>query len=113
MKFIRVVIQPHKLIDVKESLKQAGITKMTVINALGCGQQQGYSKDYRGTTTDVNLLKKTIIEIAVNDEFVDSTIKAISDGAHSGNIGDGKIFVTELSRVVRIRTGEDGPEAIG
>ncbi len=113
MKLITAVIQPHKLTDVKDSLKKAGVTKMTVSNALGAGQQRGYDESYRGVVHEVNLLKKTVIEIGVNEEFVEPTINAIIDGARSGNIGDGKIFVTELKDVIRIRTGERGKEAIG
>ncbi len=113
MKLIQAVIQPHKLKDVKDALAKADIVKMTVTNALGCGQQGGYSEGYRGATQEVNLLKKTVIEIAVNEEFVEKTVQAICDGAHSGNIGDGKIFVTDLKQVIRIRTGEKGEAAIG
>ena len=113
MKLIQAIIQPHKLGDVKESLSKAGITKMTVTNALGCGQQRGYSEGYRGAIQEVNLLKKTVVEIAVNDDFVDATIKAITKGARSEKIGDGKIFVTDLVKVIRIRTGEEGSKAIG
>ena len=113
MKLVQAIIQPHKLTDVKESLSKAGITKMTVTNALGCGQQGGYSEGYRGATHEVNLLKKTVVEIAVNDDFVDATIKAITEGARTKNIGDGKIFVTDLVKVIRIRTGEEGSKAIG
>ncbi len=86
---------------------------MTVSNALGAGQQRGYDESYRGVVHEVNLLKKTVIEIGVNEEFVEPTINAIIEGARSGNIGDGKIFVTELKDVIRIRTGERGKEAIG
>ena len=113
MKLITAVIQPHKLTDVKNSLASAGITKMTVSHALGCGQQQGYDESYRGVIHEVNLLKKTVIEIAVNDEYLDATIKAIIDGAKTGSIGDGKIFVLEMPECVRIRTGETGMEALG
>ncbi|MDH5654615.1 MAG: P-II family nitrogen regulator [Spirochaetia bacterium] len=113
MKLITAVIQPHKLTDVKNSLASAGVTKMTVTHALGCGQQQGYDESYRGVIHEVNLLKKTVIEVGVNDDYVESTVKAIIDGAKTGNIGDGKIFVRELTDVIRIRTGERGTEAIG
>ncbi|MCB1307810.1 MAG: P-II family nitrogen regulator [Leptospiraceae bacterium] len=113
MKLIHAIIQPHKLTDVKASLAKAGVTKMTVTNALGCGQQKGFSEGYRGVITEVNLLKKTAIEIAVNDDFVEPTIKAICDGARTGNIGDGKIFVADLKDCIRIRTGERGKDAIG
>ena len=113
MKVVKAVIQPYKLTDVKESLAKAGITKMTVTNALGCGNQQGYNEGYRGVIHEVNLLKKIVIEIAVNDDFVDKTIAAIIAGAKTGNIGDGKIFVSDLGECIRIRTEEKGKDAIG
>ena len=113
MKLVTAVVQPHKLKDVKDSLAKAGITKMTVSNALGCGQQKGYDETYRGVVHEVNLLKKVELQIAVNDDFVEPTIKAIIDGARTGNIGDGKIFVSDIKDVIRIRTGERGNEAIG
>ena len=113
MKLVVAMVQPHKLPDVKQALFEADIHKMTVTNVLGCGQQKGFSETYRGVVHEVNLLKKIRFEIAVNDEFVDATIKAIIKGAKSGQIGDGKIFVLNLERCVRIRTGEDGKDAIG
>ena len=113
MKLVVAMVQPHKLPDVKQALFEADIHKMTVTNVLGCGQQKGFSETYRGVVHEVNLLKKIRFEIAVNDEFVDATIKAIVKGAKSGQIGDGKIFVMNLERCVRIRTGEDGHDAIG
>lgn len=113
MKLITAMIQPHKLQDVKDTLFKNGVTKMTVLNALGCGQQSGYDESYRGTVVEVNLLKKVMLQIAVNEEFVEPTIKAVIDGARSGKIGDGKIFVTDLKEVVRIRTGERGKAAVG
>ncbi len=113
MKLVVAMVQPHRLPDVKQALFEADIHKMTVTNVLGCGQQKGFSETYRGVVHEVNLLKKIRFEIAVNDEFVDATIKAIIKGAKSGQIGDGKIFVLNLERCVRIRTGEDGKDAIG
>ncbi|MFA5038690.1 MAG: P-II family nitrogen regulator [Candidatus Omnitrophota bacterium] len=113
MKLIIAMIQPHKLPDVKKALFDADVHKMTVTNALGCGQQKGFMETYRGVITEVNLLKKTRIEIAVNEDFLEPTIEAIIKGARSGNIGDGKIFVLDLADCVRIRTGEKGREAIG
>lgn len=86
---------------------------MTVSTVLGCGQQRGFTESYRGVITEVNLLKKTRLEIAVNDEFVKPTIEAITKGAKTGNIGDGKIFVIDLGECIRIRTGEKGKDAIG
>lgn len=113
MKMIVAVVQPNKLPDVKKALFDADIRKMTVTNVIGCGQQAGYTESYRGAIIEVNLLKKVRLEIAVNEEFVKPTIDAIIEGARTGNIGDGKIFVMDLPRCIRIRTGEDGTDAIG
>jgi len=113
MKLIIAVIQPERLTDVKQALFEAKVFKMTALNVIGCGQQMGYRETYRGVPTEVNLLKKVELQIAVNEGFVQPTIDAIIQGARSGNIGDGKIFVLDLPRVVRIRTGEEGNEAIG
>jgi len=113
MKLIIALIQPHKLEDVKKALFDTEIHKMTVSTSLGCGQQKGFTETYRGVITEVNLLKKTRLEIAVNEEFVKPTIEAIIKGAKTGNIGDGKIFVIQLDDCIRIRTGENGKEAIG
>ena len=113
MKLITAYIQPEKLGEVKQSLFGAQVFKMSVTNALGCGQQKGYTETYRGTDIEVNLLQKVRIEIAVNDDFLQPTIDAIIRGAKTGSIGDGKIFVTELSACFRIRTGETGSDAIG
>lgn len=113
MKLITAIIQPHKLTDVKESLAKAGVTKMTVTNALGCGQQQGYDESYRGVIHEVSLHKKLVIEIAINEQFVEPTINAIIEGARTGAIGDGKIFISDLKDAIRIRTGERGKDAIG
>lgn len=113
MKLIIAYIQPEKLSDVKQSLYAAEVYKMSVTNALGCGQQKGYHETYRGADIEVNLLKKVRLEIAVNDGFVKPTVDAIIKGARSGNIGDGKIFVSDLQECIRIRTGETGKDAIG
>ena len=113
MKLIIALIQPHKLDDVKKALFEADIHKMTVSTASGCGQQKGYTETYRGTITEINLLKKIRLEIAVNEDFVEPTIDAIIKGAKTGNIGDGKIFVVDLVECIRIRTGERGKKAIG
>ena len=113
MKLITAYIQPHKLEDVKKELFDAGVKKMSVTNALGCGAQHGFEESYRGVKFEVNRLKKVRIEIAVNQDYVDKTIDAICKGARTGNIGDGKIFVTDLVECVRIRTGEKGHDAIG
>jgi len=113
MKLVIAYIQPHKLKDVKKTLYQAEIHKMSVTNALGCGEQLGYEESYRGIKFEVNLLKKVRLEIAVNDDYVDKTIEAIIEGARTGQIGDGKIFVLDLIECIRIRTGEKGKKAIG
>jgi len=113
MKLITAYIQPDMLPDVKKALFDSQIYKMSVTNALGCGQQKGYTESYRGAEIEVNLLKKVRIDIGVNDEFVDKCIKTIVSAARTGNIGDGKIFVSPLEQCIRIRTGETGSEAIG
>ncbi len=113
MKLIIAYIQPEALNEVKQALYDAEVYKMSVTNAMGCGQQKGYHETYRGADIEVNLLKKVRIEIAVNDEFVEATTDAVIKGARTGNIGDGKIFVLDLPQCIRIRTGEKGPEAIG
>lgn len=113
MKLIVAYIQPHRLPDVKSALADADVFKMSVTNALGCGQQKGYVETYRGVGMEVNLLKKVRLEIAVNEDFVQPTVDAIVKGARTGNIGDGKIFVVDLASCIRIRTGEWGSEAIG
>jgi len=113
MKLIVAYVQPEALTAVKKAMAEADIYKMSVTNALGCGQQKGYHESYRGADVEVNLLKKVRIEVAVNDDFAEATIAAITKGARSGKIGDGKIFVQDLSDCIRIRTGEKGHDAIG
>ena len=113
MKLIIALIQPEKLPDVKDSLYKAEVYKMTVTNAIGCGQQRGYTEVYRGVGEEINLLKKVRLEVAVNEDFVDKTVEAIIKGARTGNIGDGKIFILDLAECIRIRTGEKGHDAIG
>lgn len=113
MKLIIAYIQPEKLNSVKRALFEREIFKLSITNALGCGQQKGYHENYRGADIEVNLLKKVRLEIAVNDDFVKPTVEGIIDGAKSGNIGDGKIFIQNLEECYRIRTGETGSDAIG
>ena len=113
MKLVMAYIQPHKLNDVKQALYKAQVYKMSVTNAMGCGEQHGYEESYRGIKFEVNLLKKVRLEIAVNQDFVEQTVNAIIEGAKTGEIGDGKIFVLDLVECVRIRTGEKGQKAIG
>ncbi len=112
MKKIEVIIKPFKLDDVKEALAEIGVTGMTVTDVKGYGRQQGHSELYRGAEYIVDFLAKTKLELVVNDEDVENTLKVIQDSAKTGKIGDGKIFVTTVDEVVRIRTGETGSEAI-
>ncbi len=113
MKYIIAVIRPHKLEDVKKELLREEVHLMTVSEVLGCGRQQGVTEIYRGVKEVDNLLRKIKLEIAVNDDFVERTIAAITRGAKEGEIGDGKIFVLDLKECIRIRTGERGGKAIG
>lgn len=113
MKLIIAYIKPEKLTSVKQSLYDNHVFKISVTNALGCGQQKGYSESYRGVEVEVNLLKKVRLEIAVNDDFVEPTVEAIVRGARTGKIGDGKILILDLPECIRIRTGEKGKLAIG
>lgn len=113
MKMIIAIIQPEKLEAVKQALFNAEVYKMTVSRVRGCGQQAGYSEHYRGQVKQVNLLEKIRFEIAVNDDFVKPTVNAIIKAAKSGNIGDGKIFIMPLEECIRIRTSEEGKDAIG
>ena len=113
MKLVTAMVKPQKLEDVKRALFAADIHKMTVTSCMGCGQQKGYTETFHGAVTEINLLRKIRIDIAVNEEFVDATVKAIIKGAQTGTIGDGKIFVTDLGECIRIRTEERGPAAIG
>ena len=113
MKMVVAIIRPEAFEDVKQALFDAQIHKMTVSHVKGCGQQLGYTESYRGAVTEVNLLNKVRFEICVNDEYVKPTIDAIVKAAKTGNIGDGKIFVMPIDECIRIRTGEEGSEAIG
>lgn len=113
MKLVIAIIQPERLPYVKEELFNAQVRKMTVSRVKGCGQQMGYESTYRGKIHEVNLLDKIRVGIVVNDVYEQKTIDAIIKGARSGNIGDGKIFVQDLDRCIRIRTGEEGGDAVG
>ncbi len=112
MKKIEAVIKPFKLEDVKDALTEAGITGMTVSDVKGYGRQQGHSELYRGAEYVVDFLPKIKLELIVAEDDVDSTLKLITDSAKTGKIGDGKIFVSSIEKVVRIRTGEEDEEAI-
>ncbi len=113
MKLIIAIIQPHRLEKVKEELYKAEVNLITVNEVLGHGRQMGVTEYYRGVKETGNLLRKTRLEIAVNDNYLEATIKAIIKGAKSGETGDGKIFVMDLQDCIRIRTEERGKAAIG
>ena len=113
MKLIIAIIQPHKLEEVKEELYRADVNLITVSEVLGHGRQKGVTEIYRGLKETGNLLRKIRLEIAVNENFLEPTIKAIIKGAKTGETGDGKIFILDLEDCVRIRTEERGRAAIG
>jgi nitrogen regulatory protein P-II 1 len=112
MKRIEAVIKPFKLEDVKEALTEAGITGMTVSDVKGYGRQQGHSELYRGAEYVVDFLPKIKLDLVVAGEDVDNVVKLIADAAKTGKIGDGKIFVSPIEKIIRIRTGEEDEEAI-
>mgnify|MGYP000255133854 FL=1 len=112
MKKIEVIIKPFKLEDVKDALVEVGITGMSVYDVKGYGRQQGHSELYRGAEYVVDFLPKIKIDVVVKDEMVESVINAIVNSAKTGKIGDGKIFVSSLDEVIRIRTEERGSEAV-
>jgi nitrogen regulatory protein P-II 2 len=112
MKLVTAIIKPFKLDDVREALNEIGISGITVIEVKGFGRQKGHTELYRGAEYVVDFLPKIKVEIAVDDSLVDKVIEAITEAARTGKIGDGKIFVFDLSQVIRIRTGETGPDAL-
>jgi len=112
MKKIEAVIKPFKLEDVKDALADAGITGMTVSDVKGYGRQQGHSELYRGAEYIVDFLPKVKLDLIVSDDNVDNVIELIVNAAKTGKIGDGKIFVSDVQRVIRIRTSEEDEEAI-
>ena len=113
MKKIEAIIKPFKLEDVKDALVEAGIEGMTISEVKGYGRQQGHSELYRGAEYIVEFIPKVKVEIVVSSqEYVDLAVKAITQAAHTGKIGDGKIFVTDIEKTVRIRTGEEDDEAL-
>jgi len=113
MKLIIAIIQPYRLEQVKEELYKEEVNLITVSEVLGHGRQKGVTEVYRGFKETGNLMRKVRLEIAVNENFVERTISAITKGAQTGKTGDGKIFVLDLPECIRIRTGERGGEAIG
>ena len=112
MKMVTAVIKPFKLDDVREALSTIGVQGITVSEVKGFGRQKGHTELYRGAEYVVDFLPKTKVEVAVSDEMLEQTIEAVSASAQTGNIGDGKIFVTSLEQSVRIRTGESGEAAL-
>jgi nitrogen regulatory protein P-II 1 len=112
MKKVEAIIKPFKLDDVREALSDIGVAGMTATEVKGFGRQKGHTELYRGAEYVVDFLPKMKIELVVDNSMVDQCIEAIVGVARTGKIGDGKIFVSEVERVVRIRTGEEGPEAI-
>jgi nitrogen regulatory protein P-II 2 len=112
MKMITAIIKPFKLDDVREALSEIGVAGITVTEVKGFGRQKGHTELYRGAEYVVDFLPKIKVEIAVDDDVVDQVVEAITNAAKTGKIGDGKIFVTKLEQVVRVRTGETGPEAL-
>ncbi len=112
MKLITAVIKPFKLDDVKEALKNAGVSGMTVTEVRGFGRQGGHTETYRGAEYSIDFIPKVRLELVVDDSSVDEIVAAIKEGASTGKIGDGKIWITNVDRIVRIRTGEEGSDAV-
>lgn len=112
MKRIEAIIKPFKVDEVKEALEEAGIVGMTLTEVRGFGRQQGHSEVYRGSEYASDFVPKAKLEIIVNDDLVESVLPAVMEAAQTGKIGDGKIFVTHIDTIVRIRTGESGPDAV-
>ena len=112
MKMVTAITKPFKLDDVRESLSEIGVQGITVTEVKGFGRQKGHTELYRGAEYVVDFLPKVKLEIAINDDLLDQVIEAVSKSANTGKIGDGKIFVMDISQVVRIRTGETGAEAL-
>lgn len=112
MKKIEAIIKPYKLDDVKEALSKIGVQGMTILHAEGFGRQKGHSEIYRGAEYNIEFIPKIKIEIIVNDDMVETTVKTIIDSAFTGRIGDGKIFISSIDEIIRIRTGERGKNAL-
>ncbi len=112
MKLITAIVKPFKLDDVRQALSEIGVQGVTVTEVKGFGRQKGHTELYRGAEYVVDFLPKVKVEAAVSDDVTDRAIEAISKAANTGKIGDGKIFVTTLEQVIRIRTGESGDEAL-
>ncbi|WP_455201738.1 P-II family nitrogen regulator [Kaarinaea lacus] len=112
MKLVTAIIKPFKLDDVREALSEIGVQGVTVTEVKGFGRQKGHTELYRGAEYVVDFLPKVKIEAAIDDSLLDQVVESISKAANTGKIGDGKIFVSALEQVIRIRTGESGPDAL-
>jgi nitrogen regulatory protein P-II 1 len=112
MKKIEAIIKPFKLDEVKEALQESGVQGLSVIEAKGFGRQKGHTELYRGAEYVVDFLPKVKIEVVLDDDQVDAAVEAIVNAAKTGKIGDGKIFVSDINHAIRIRTGEEGSEAL-
>ena len=112
MKLVQAVIKPFKLDDVRDALAKVGVEGLTVTEGKGYGRQKGHTEVYRGAEYEVALLPKTLLEVVVRDDQLDSVVATISETAQTGKIGDGKIFVYDVEQVIRIRTGEEGEAAV-
>jgi nitrogen regulatory protein P-II 1 len=112
MKLVTAIVKPYKLDEVKDALKEAGVHGMTVAEVRGFGRQGGHTETYRGAEYKVDLVPKTRIDLVVDDRDLDRVVEVIQQAARTGKIGDGKVWVTEVERVLRIRTGEEGDDAL-
>lgn len=112
MKLITAIVKPFKLDDVKDALKSIGVQGMTVSEVKGFGRQGGHTETYRGSEYEIDFVPKVRVDLVVDDSQVDSVVDTISTAAATGKIGDGKIWITEINRIIRIRTGEEGTDAV-
>jgi nitrogen regulatory protein PII len=112
MKLMKCIIQPHKLEQVKDALNEIGIKGMTVSEVKGYGRQRGHKEIYRGLEYNIFFLPKIMLEVVIEDQMLDQAVKVVQENARTGHIGDGKIFVMEVVNAIRIRTGEEGQDAL-
>ena len=112
MKLVTAIIRPFKIDDVKDALSAIGVMGMTVSEVKGFGRQKGHTEVYRGAEYSIDFIPKTKIEVAVSNDILDKVVEAISESAKANKVGDGKIFISELDNVIRVRTGETGQEAL-
>ena len=112
MKLVTAIVKPHRIEEVKETLRELGVSGLTTTDVEGFGRQRGHTEVYRGAEYQVDFVPKVKVEVVVGDDDADEVVDAIAKAARTGKIGDGKIWVTEVDRVMRIRTGESGPDAL-